>query len=296
MSDVQPRVSVVIPTFNRPEHVLDTVRRLHPQLRRFGAECIVVDQSEAPLDATVRDGLAELPGARYVRVETPSLPNARNVGAARARGNVVLFLDDDVVPGEGLLEAHLACYASPGVGGVAGRIIEAHAGRNRNTARIGTRVNWVGRVYRNYDGQEPMPVDAPPGGNMSFSRDALLAVGGFDSEYVGTAALEETDFGFRVRAHGFRILFAPEAVLVHLAAPAGGCRVTDPVEREMSNFRNLTRFFFKHKTRMVFPAFVLVNALVFLKRMHGVVPLRVAVARYAQAIASGVASLRQEPA
>jgi GT2 family glycosyltransferase len=291
-----PAISVVIPTYNRHQHVLDTVRVLRAEAALVGGEVIVVDQSDDGSADATRDALAGMPEVRYLRHSPPSLPEARNIGIERSRGAVVLFVDDDVVPTERLLRAHLAAHAEPGVGCVAGRVVEAIAGRNRNTDRAGTRVDWLGRVYRHYDHPLPADVDAPPGGNMSFSRAALDRVGGFDREYLGNAALEETDFGFRVAAAGFRIRYVPDAELLHLAAPAGGCRVIEPLARERSNFRNLSRFYRKHKPVALFPLFVVANAAVFLKRTWGVRSLPSLVLTYLGAVRDGFRSLRGEPA
>ena len=289
-----PAISVVIPTYNRHAHLLDTVRALHAEAVLVGAEVIVVDQSDDGSADDTRDSLAAVSGVTYVRHSPPSLPVARNIGIERSTGAVVFFIDDDVVPTARLLRAHIEAYREEGVGCVAGRVVEAIAGRNRNTDRAGTRVDWLGRVYRHYDAPEPSDVDAPPGGNMSFSRAALERVGGFDREYLGNAALEETDFGFRVAAAGFRIRYVPEAELLHLAAPAGGCRVIDRLARERSNFRNLARFFRKHKPRILFPLFVIANAAVFLKRTWGVRPLPSLVRTYLGAVREGFRSLQGE--
>jgi GT2 family glycosyltransferase len=56
-------------------------------------------------------------------------------------------------------------------------------------------------------------------------RSALLAVGGFDEQFVGSAINEESDFARRLLAGGYRIVTEPGVNVLHLRAPAGGCRV-----------------------------------------------------------------------
>jgi GT2 family glycosyltransferase len=72
-------------------------------------------------------------------------------------------------------------------------------------------------------------------------------VGGFDRRYVGTALLEDTDYGYRVRRAGWRILFEPRAELVHLSAPSGGVRVEDALRTEVARFRSTAYFVHKHR-------------------------------------------------
>ena len=63
---------------------------------------------------------------------------------------------------------------------------------------------------------------------MSFRKEAIEAAGGFDRRFGGSAFLEETDACLRVKHAGFRIRFDPEAVLIHLKDPTGGCRPKNP--------------------------------------------------------------------
>ena len=76
------------------------------------------------------------------------------------------------------------------------------------------------------------------GCNMSFKRHVLDRVGGFDTRYVGNAYREESDICMRVRRAGFAVRFAPAAKLVHLEAPAGGCREVAPLHDGPVVYRN----------------------------------------------------------
>jgi GT2 family glycosyltransferase len=284
------QLSVVIPTYNRPTYARDTVYRLLPQLEAVGAECIVVDQSDNEMAKRLHADLRPLRCVRVLRLEEPSLAGARNLGIQQARGSVLLFLDDDIVPGPELLAAHLAAYRDETIGCVAGRIIEAVPGRNRNTHRVGSWVTWLGRVYRNFDHEGRAEVCAPAGGNMSFSARALADTGPFDTNYSGNAALEETDYGYRLRRAGYRIVFEPAASLLHLAAPAGGCRISDVLAMERSNFRNLTRFYLRHKGWIPFPLFLAANTVVFVKRTRRHCGVLRAIRGYFAAVGQGIES------
>ncbi|MCG8346488.1 MAG: glycosyltransferase family 2 protein, partial [Chloroflexales bacterium] len=122
MNTTAPLVSVVVPTYNRGGVLIATLRYLAQQNHpRF--EIIVVDQTSAhePKTTIQLNALIQAGAIRYFHLDQPSLPNARNFGTQQARGELVLFVDDDIIPGPNLIAAHAAAYNAPDIGGVAGR-------------------------------------------------------------------------------------------------------------------------------------------------------------------------------
>jgi GT2 family glycosyltransferase len=143
------------------------------------------------------------------------------VGVRLSSGDVVLFVDDDIIPDRDLVKAHAAGYKDPAIGGVGGRI---RGGYDAVGAGVGEFRPAEGVVVRNFSSCERREVDHLPGGNMSFRREVFDAVGGFDRAYGGSAIGEETDFCLRARRKGVRLLFEPGAAIEHLHLPTGGCR------------------------------------------------------------------------
>jgi len=112
------RVSVVLPTVDRPEAIYNLLRHLeHQSVAPF--EIVVVDQSAAP-NARLEGYAASNPLVRVHRIAERGLPNARNVGVGLARGDVLLFLDDDSIPDADLVRFHAERYADRDVSGVGG--------------------------------------------------------------------------------------------------------------------------------------------------------------------------------
>lgn len=144
-----PQISIVIPTLNRHDLLLATVRQVFQQ-RLQDFEVWIVDQSAPALAAEQRQLFErEFSDGRlhYLTLDVKGLPNARNEGIARALGEVVLFIDDDVILlSPDFLSAHLEPYADPGVGGVCGRVIERSI--LPNARRTMSRVSWTGRTVR----------------------------------------------------------------------------------------------------------------------------------------------------
>lgn len=105
-SDSSPRVSVVVPTHDRLESLRRTVKALQHQVTAVVWELVVVDDGSDP--ALNGDLLPRLDLTRIVRTEGGGPAAARNAGIAAARGDVVLFTDDDTEPAPGWIEAAAA--------------------------------------------------------------------------------------------------------------------------------------------------------------------------------------------
>lgn len=223
---MEPLVSVVIATYDRPAVIPLCLEALKYQVN-VPHELIVVDTS--PNDLTERLIHTRYPYVRYWHL-APRNANAaeqRNIGIRAALGNIVAFLDDDGIPQTNWLSALVACYQDAKIGGVGGRVIE-RLGFDRAADREPTTEYRIGHVDREHYWiqsnfwavcPQPITVDWLRGCNMSFRREVLLEIGGFDSGYTGEPAWEETDVCLRVRRAGYRILYNSDATVFHLSAP-----------------------------------------------------------------------------
>jgi len=250
------RISVVLPTLNRPEAIYNLLRHLeHQTTPPF--EIVVVDQSEAA-DARLAAYASTHPLVRLHRIPVKGLPNARNVGIGLAKGDSVLFLDDDSIPDTGLVGGHAEAYGDPAISGVGGQV---RGGYDAGGSEIGTFRESNGRVVRNFGASTRCEVDHLPGGNMSFRREVFERVGGFDLRYGGSAIGEETDFCLRARRAGFRFVFEPRASLEHLHLPTGGCRAPRFEDWLYWHSHNTVLFALRHARRAMLPLFFLKRTL-----------------------------------
>lgn len=220
-------ISIVIPTYDRGDVLLQTVRALLA-LRAPAAEVLIVDQTPAP-PAAVADQLAawDRSGSiRWLRLDRPSIPHAMNIGLQSSRTPLVLFLDDDVVPGDDIVAAHAARYAdNPDVWAVVGQVLqpgeEPHARNGCNRGR-GLRAD----LRFPFSSTQTCQIANVMAGNLSVRRDRALAVGGFDENFSGSAYRFETEFSRRLLAAGGEVHFEPAAGLRHLRAERGGTRIS----------------------------------------------------------------------
>jgi cellulose synthase/poly-beta-1,6-N-acetylglucosamine synthase-like glycosyltransferase len=155
----------------------------------------------------------------FANVEAVGLSGARNTGVASARGEVVAFLDDDAAAAPDWLEHLVRPYRDPHVVGVGGHVVAEWEGGK--PVWFPPEFNWV--VGCSYVGQ-PTVISAvrnPIGANMSFRRDAMVAVGGFSAGVgrVGARPMgcEETELSIRVarRDPTSSIVLEPRAVVRH---------------------------------------------------------------------------------
>jgi len=121
-----PFVSVIIPTYNREDFVINLIKDLSNQdYNNF--EVIVIDQSEKDclkLKNLIDDSLKKMKVV-YLKDKKRGVSRARNLGIFNSKGDFIVFLDDDIsIPNRNFLDEHIKCYHNLKVGGVAGRVIE----------------------------------------------------------------------------------------------------------------------------------------------------------------------------
>jgi GT2 family glycosyltransferase len=221
-------VSVVIPTFEREQVLVDTLSAL---LEREGAadEILVVDETEQHEPETRRFlEAAEAAGrVRWLRHRQPSGQVGKlNRGLREAHGDIVLFLDDDVVPGIGLVAAHCAVYAQfPEAWAVVGQVIQPDAGSRKARCRDAGRTALRRDLDFDFGCAAAGWVENVITCNLSVRREQVLALGGFDEKFLPPVSFRaETDLAKRIIAAGGRIRFAPTASLRHVRAARGGTR------------------------------------------------------------------------
>jgi len=220
------QLTVAIPTFERGEYVIETVRELQRQTRRAG-EILVVDQTaQHPRHV---DGQLEQWHARgdivWIRLSKPSVPMAMNQALLRAKYATVLFLDDDIVPSASLIEAHTTNYVQDRAWAVVGQILQpGQSPELGNVARPKRPKNLWEDLDFPFNGNRRQEVANCMAGNFSVRRDRALQVGGFDENFIGVAYRFETEFCRRLLQQGGTVVFEPKASIRHLQAASGGSR------------------------------------------------------------------------
>lgn len=217
------KVSVAIPTYGRDEVLLDTVRAMLA-LETRADELLVLDQTPQHVEAVER-ALADLDlqgEIRWIRLPRPSIPATMNRAFLEAKGDVVLFLDDDVIPSQDLVRGHRDAYENASVWAVVGQVLQpGETGIDPPQLTLSESRRDLEFAFNQNRGAFVENVMA---GNLSVRRERAIQVGGFDENYVTVAHRFESDFAIRVVEAGGRIWFEPSASIRHLKAPSGGTR------------------------------------------------------------------------
>ncbi|MCL2934440.1 MAG: hormogonium polysaccharide biosynthesis glycosyltransferase HpsN, partial [Trichodesmium sp. MAG_R03] len=228
-----PSISVIIPTYNREEALVDTIADVLKQdYPNF--EVLVVDQTAThkPETQVYLEKQANTGKIKLFRLTWASLPGARNYAVRYCSGEIILFIDDDVCLEEGFLAAHARNYIDrPEIGAVAGRVFDrmklGDSGGELEIEDLPPEASDPGIAWYHIDlvhTVKAQRVISARGCNMSYRREVFTKYGlSFDERFRGSAVREESDFCLRLRQTGYHIWFDPEASLVHLGEESGGC-------------------------------------------------------------------------
>jgi GT2 family glycosyltransferase len=203
----RPGVSVVVPFAGTREQAMAVFSMLHALSTRREDELIVADNSGTtpPIDLALPLNAAPL---RAVRADGEASPaHARNVGAAAARNDWILFLDSDVVAPADLLDSFFGQPIGERVGAVTGDIAGIPDTRTL-AARYGTARNFLGQRSHVNNPVRPRASSA----NLLVRRAAFEQVGGYTE---GIWAAEDTDFTWRLQRAGWMLGFNEHAVVQH---------------------------------------------------------------------------------
>jgi glycosyltransferase involved in cell wall biosynthesis len=225
-------IDIIIPTYNRPDAIPQLVAALLPQCNAQTG-IIVVSQGSA-----LAGGLPS--GSTALRLDRPNLPRARNAGLAASSADIALFLDDDIEPFPGLVEAHRSCYADQSIAGVAGFVDDPLF--DPKQTRPSSIDLSTGNCVQNFSLPSSGRTISAMGANMSFRRSALLSIGGFDEQYRSNALWEEIDCCLRILASGHALHYCAEAKVRHLRRQDGGCRAEKKYRYLYHQFANTAYF------------------------------------------------------
>jgi GT2 family glycosyltransferase len=219
-----PRVSVIIPTYGQDLHTFSCLRAIASEALDVPLEVIVADDA-APQAAAA--AMPEVTGVRFERgAENLGFLRNCNRAAALARGEYLLFLNNDALVEPGSLRALLAVFERFADAGAVGAKLVYPDGRLQEAGAIVWR---DGSAWNDGRGDDPGRPEFNYLREADYCSAACLLVpaalfrelDGFDERYV-PAYCEDTDFCFRVRAAGKRVYYQPASEAVHFEGVSHG--------------------------------------------------------------------------
>jgi glycosyltransferase involved in cell wall biosynthesis len=190
-----PRFSVIVPTFDRPGQLRACLEGLARQTLPASAfEIIVVDDAGTADESQVVGAWPELE-ITLLREDRGGPGAARNLGAKRARGRYLAFIDDDCVPDPGWLDG--LDQSALQLGAIVGGTIENALPSNPYSTASQLIQSFVYQYHDEDNSHERFFTT----NNLALPREAFESLGGFDTSIpAGTA--EDKDLCDRWRAAG----------------------------------------------------------------------------------------------
>jgi GT2 family glycosyltransferase len=210
-----PALSIVLSTLGNYEVLRRVLDGYSAQDSASAFEVLVVmDRAEPdPTAVAAAIGSREYP-VRRLTGRIPGLSANRNAGWRAAEGEVVLFTDNDTIPVTRLVAEHLRWHdenTEENVG-VLGHV------RWAPELRVTPLMRWLDRGIQ-FDYHRIEGTDAGPGrfygANASLKRSFLERVGDFEEERL-PYGFEDIEWAYRATKHGFRLLYARDAIVDHL--------------------------------------------------------------------------------
>ncbi|MBI4698271.1 MAG: glycosyltransferase family 2 protein [Nitrospirae bacterium] len=203
-------ISLIIPTYNRKEVLLKTLRALNAQSYDLGKvevlvidDCSPINPEEAILNLKTKYRL------RFFREEKNiGQGRIRNIGIRLAQGEYVFFIGDDTIPKETLLEEHMALHKKFDGIAVLGRVLWSPELRNDF-------MDYIEKIQFHYHN-----IKDPENVKFHFyTSNISLGKKWFESEHYSDKfrnyGLEDIELGYRLEKKGLRVVYNPEAVVFH---------------------------------------------------------------------------------
>lgn len=219
-----PTASIIVPVFNKIDYTLTCLAALAGCNEATPYEVIVVDDGSSD-DTTTR--IPAIEGVRYVRNSSnQGFIGSCNRGAALARGEFLVFLNNDTAVQPGWLDALLGTFESYRDAGLVGAkllypdgTLQEAGGILYNDGRGGNYGRFDAPLDPRYT--HVRDVDYCSGAAVAIRKDLFDRLGGFDDRYR-PAYYEDADLAMRVREAGQRVLYQPHSMVIHFEGITSG--------------------------------------------------------------------------
>ena len=197
-------VSVIIPVFNDCDRLMKCLKALYLQTYPYRSyEIIVIDNNSTE---NIYSVCKQFPNVRYETESKQGSYAARNKGLSVAKGDVVAFTDSDCIPDTDWLTAGVRTLFKSNRGLVAGHVQFFHETDQRSIAEyVDSCIHLQQEVYT----QQGYGATA----NVFTWRWMFDKVGLFEE----VQSLGDRDFGLKVKAAGFEVIYSPDAIVLHPA-------------------------------------------------------------------------------
>ena len=207
-------VSVIIPTYNRIDALRQTLSALEAvQYPSDRWEVVIVDDGSSDgTEEMVQDSIRRSHiHIRFFRQANGGPASARNRGAFEACGELLLFIDNDIVVPCDFIELHVAAHVNNPGSWVMGRVVQPP---EFSSTPFGRYRNELCEGFHREKGDTLVEIDSISTQNLSLSADEFRRLGGFDEAFT-IASSEDWELGQRAMKIGIRLFYQPRIVATH---------------------------------------------------------------------------------
>lgn len=223
-TSTKPTVSIIIPVFGNIEYTIQCLKSISLNLPKCAFEIIVIN------DASKDNSLRILKLVRSIRIYKNSLNRgfiySCNLGAKKAKGQYLYFLNNDTKVTEGWLDHLLQTFKDfPGTGLAGSKLVYP----NGKLQEAGGIIWKDGSAWNFGRGQNPnLPifnyareVDYCSGASIMIPKAIFTKMKGFDPLYT-PAYCEDSDLALKLRSQGYRVIYQPLSTIIHFEGMTSG--------------------------------------------------------------------------
>lgn len=209
------RASVIIPTYNGKEKI---IRLLH-EIEQFSLDdievVVIIDGSTDGTFSAIESTLFNLQNLLVIEQINKGRAAARNAGAARAQSEILIFLDDDMLPENSCITQHIEFHLSnPSLAVALGKITEPAEKNDTEVMQYKHFLNtvWEKDIKPYENNYLPDQMTILSAANFSLSKQLFLSYHGFDEHLKD---IEDYDFALRIKKDSVKVFYLSDAVATH---------------------------------------------------------------------------------
>ena len=208
------KVTVIISTYNGVNKIINVMHSLENQTVKPDEVLVVIDGSTDGTANFLRNEKFNLKEFRFIEQENGGRAKVRNAGAGEATGDLLVFFDDDMIPGKDCLLEHIKHHQEKNNSILTGAQIDKNDQSSTDFQKFKSYLSekWSKDLIAN--GNEPLLKEKSfiTAANFSVSRNLFLALGGFDEQLSDA---EDFDLGVRAKNTGVALYYNHDAFAWH---------------------------------------------------------------------------------
>ncbi len=250
------KLSIIIPSYGRADVLNDclkSINKIKSELRDY--EIIIVNNNNDKKIEKETSKVCKRYSLNIIEINAHKgvgSVKARNFGIKKAKGEIIIFFDDDTLIQKNYFINLIKTFEDEKVGAVGGAEIK----KQKNSifhkimfklSKTGD-ITWSGNIISNFsqDIKQPLKVKHLHGSNFSIRKSIIDEIGLMDEKMLGHYR-DETEFVYRVYKAGYDVIFNPKCKVIHTATNIGG-NISPDKKKDWAYWyhRNTRYFFFKH--------------------------------------------------